>query len=600
MTINKKNNENIIAIIISLFVFTYLLFRALNIPIVHDEAATFFYYIQSGKFLPYNAHWDANNHFLNSFLSFISYRILGNSELIIRLPNLISFLIFAFYSFKISSLLTNKSIRWIFFLSLIFAHNFIEYFALSRGYGLSMAFLLAAIWQLFKVIKNSKITDIILTLVFINLAVLANLTLITSMIIIIGIITLNLIINKKSNIASTIISISIFGITPFIFFTKLLFDYKKFGLLYYGNHDGFIDNTLSSIIYLLFNSEQLILIYIIISVFIIFSIRLIIINRQKSIKAILNNKIFVFSALLYLNIVAISILGIVADINYPEDRTAIYLFPFFIGSFLFILDDFTKNSQNKISKYLAIPLLIFPLHFIANMNISYSSFWKNERIESSFVEKVKFETNNKNKQATIGGSHIRVLCWAYNNYKLGGKLNQVQRSIYPEYYSDYQIVDTNDYTGWRKYYHEIAFDEYSKLSLLKRNSSKSKIIYKSTEKSSKNTKDEYYNICKMKVDSLTDKVLIANISFTIESITEPFNTRLILSVNSENNENNQYDYIALNWKQLKWDKAHNTFKGSFIINKLNDKKTHLGIYLWNIDKSEFSISNIETEIGVLD
>ena len=78
-----------IFLLLSLLIWIYLWLRAFFIPITYDEAATFYHYIHFGRFLPFIAHWDANNHFLNSALSIISYRLLGSSELALRLPNLI-------------------------------------------------------------------------------------------------------------------------------------------------------------------------------------------------------------------------------------------------------------------------------------------------------------------------------------------------------------------------------------------------------------------------------------------------------------------------------------------------------------------------------
>ena len=55
----------------------YTALRAIHVPPIHDEAATFFFYIQRGSFLPFEAHWDAANHILNTGLATLSYNLLG-------------------------------------------------------------------------------------------------------------------------------------------------------------------------------------------------------------------------------------------------------------------------------------------------------------------------------------------------------------------------------------------------------------------------------------------------------------------------------------------------------------------------------------------
>lgn len=64
------------------------LIRTLYIPLVNDEIATFHYYIQTADLLPYRAHWDVNNHFVNSAITKLEYKIFGLSLLTMRLGNL--------------------------------------------------------------------------------------------------------------------------------------------------------------------------------------------------------------------------------------------------------------------------------------------------------------------------------------------------------------------------------------------------------------------------------------------------------------------------------------------------------------------------------
>ena len=44
----------------------YVVLRAALVPWVHDECASLFWFVERGEFLPWKAHWDANNHVLSS------------------------------------------------------------------------------------------------------------------------------------------------------------------------------------------------------------------------------------------------------------------------------------------------------------------------------------------------------------------------------------------------------------------------------------------------------------------------------------------------------------------------------------------------------
>ena len=120
--------------------FVFILLRAALVPITHDEAATFLHYIQRGEFFPYFAHWDANNHPLNSFLSIITYRCLGSELVWLRLPNALSFILFAYYAYKLLKELNSRLTFTFGYVAILTAWMPFEFFAQCRGYGLSLAF----------------------------------------------------------------------------------------------------------------------------------------------------------------------------------------------------------------------------------------------------------------------------------------------------------------------------------------------------------------------------------------------------------------------------------------------------------------------------
>src|ERR1035438_356265 len=173
-------SETRIYICLALFLWIYLWLRAIFIPIAHDEVATFFYYVHTGKFFPFFSHWDTNNHYLNSALTWISYHLFGSSPLAFRIPNLLFAPVFFYFCYRIASVLQHPLLRWTFILSLCLAHSFLEFFAISRGYGISMALFLGAAWFLIKFIRTNAPRHIGFCLLFILLGTYANLALINS------------------------------------------------------------------------------------------------------------------------------------------------------------------------------------------------------------------------------------------------------------------------------------------------------------------------------------------------------------------------------------------------------------------------------------
>jgi hypothetical protein len=64
------------------------------------------------NFLPSVALWDANNHLLNSALGGLAYRLFGPEPLFIRLPNVLGFLVYAFYLHLITGRIGSTAIRF--------------------------------------------------------------------------------------------------------------------------------------------------------------------------------------------------------------------------------------------------------------------------------------------------------------------------------------------------------------------------------------------------------------------------------------------------------------------------------------------------------
>ena len=257
-----KNRDKIIFIIVSGIVWIYLLLRAYYVPIVHDEAATFYYYIQTRDFLPFIAHPDANNHILNSALSCLFYIITGSSKLSLRLANLIFFPVYAYYIYKISCEIKSGIIKWSFLIILLFTHNFIEFFGISRGYGMSMGLLTGMIYYLISFQKNNQLKNMTLCLVFGILAVTANLSLLTSFLIVFILLVTGQILNinnlKTEFKKKSFILITFLGILSIGFFTFYMNYMKKHGLLYYGRLDGLWEVTIKYFAALLTDSQSLI------------------------------------------------------------------------------------------------------------------------------------------------------------------------------------------------------------------------------------------------------------------------------------------------------------------------------------------------------
>ena len=598
-----NKTEKIFFLVLSVVLWLYLCLKAVFVPFVHDEVATFFYYVQSGKFLPFIAHTYTNNHFLNSALSALFYKLFGSSEFVLRLANLLSFPVFALFCYKISLHLRSVIARWSFILLLFLTNNFIEFFAISRGYGISMAFIFASVYYLICLLKTHKLKHYVFCLLSGIFAVYANLTLLPTFFIIKIIIILNLIYSLKSagnkNIAKIFIII-IFGIFPLLFFSYYDFHLRAIGGLVNGSLNGFFDVTIKSISALLTNSSSLIFPYLFIAVFIVFTIYFFILYfRKLNLRLLLNSEI-VFYVLLTGNIIASIILAKAFRVNYPEDRTGIYLFPFFIGSLTFLADSIYFKIKNKFILLIFLPFIFFTLHFFINLNLTQFAEYIEERIPKRYFSYIHRQNHKGDYPPSIGGYQMTLFCWTYMNYRSDGNSGIVNYWNYPDSVCDYQIADTNKYIpDWKKYYRQIDYDSHSELSLLQRKHFLQKsLFYHCNTSSNGNRSDEFLGFYSVPADSLINKSLFLGFKFTVRSAAVPFHSWIVVEVRNKENHSIIYTYISLNWLKLHYNGEHDNLVNEIVIKRIPQNADKVMAYFWNSDKIPYNL-NGQCEIYTL-
>lgn len=147
MTSTTANRANLIAALALGIAGTgFLLFRAQTLSFTHDEALTYLHAIRPGigRLLGFG-YPNANNHLLNSALGWCSYRMFGNAEWALRLPNVLAFAVFVFAAYRMMSRRLRPALV-VPGLLLVVCNPFqLDFFALCRGYGMALAFTMLAL-----------------------------------------------------------------------------------------------------------------------------------------------------------------------------------------------------------------------------------------------------------------------------------------------------------------------------------------------------------------------------------------------------------------------------------------------------------------------
>jgi hypothetical protein len=141
--------------------FAFALVRAVRLPLTYDEAASYMRYIDS----TFPSEFDPNllsvfnfevatNHFLNTLLTKICWAVAGGSEVVLRVPNLAAYAMFLVCSLAILRRIRHPVVAFAGFLLLNLNPYVLDFFTLSRGYGLSLGFLMGAILFLLRCLER--------------------------------------------------------------------------------------------------------------------------------------------------------------------------------------------------------------------------------------------------------------------------------------------------------------------------------------------------------------------------------------------------------------------------------------------------------------
>ncbi|OLE96933.1 MAG: hypothetical protein AUG75_14310, partial [Cyanobacteria bacterium 13_1_20CM_4_61_6] len=136
--------ERLLAIAFALARTAVCAWRAAHQSIAHDEAISYLRFIHG----PWSSLWsryDAANHVLYSFLAKVSVTVFGLSELTLRLPSVLAGFFFMWGIFRVLESCESRRIRWIAYIGIGLHPLLMDFSIAARGYGLGIALLVWAI-----------------------------------------------------------------------------------------------------------------------------------------------------------------------------------------------------------------------------------------------------------------------------------------------------------------------------------------------------------------------------------------------------------------------------------------------------------------------
>lgn len=551
-----------------IFLWVYLMVRSYTVFFITDEIETKWAYMVKWNPLPYMGYIDANNHFLNSFLGGLFYRIFNSDAAwIIRLPNILAFPLFFWSVCRLAPFFKQRIHFYALLASLVGSAFIIEYFALARGYGLSIAFFMAGLQFLLHYFRKEKTTACIGSILCLILAVYSNMSLVPLVLLAFAYLGLHLVIKKEF----TRLTMVVIGLAPVLYAIQYAFHLKEIGKLYYGGEEGFFVNTVHSLSQYLWNVGHpfldvfLSLIFLGIGATLLFNLK-----KHRS----LFHSGFVLQAFCLAAVANILAQHYILGVKFPEDRAAIYLVLLFFGALFFSLDYW----QKKWPSYLLIAIAIG--HFVYDFNFSKSKFFYYEHFDEELISSIPDEVLGT--PATTGARF-----WKMDNERM----RQCNLNSFA-FQNTYRDIDTlQDYIistdiirpDLKQKYHVKYQDPISKLTLYERDTFLKRQLIK-TDAIFLDDNKEFFDFVNMPLEG----PLLLRITGTLYDITDQ--TSFPIVVSTENTVRQEVDiYDGLNFlESCTVNERHEIeVDMSFAVGKNNGANLFKS-YIWNPQKMHVS------------
>jgi hypothetical protein len=342
-----KRFNQIAFIAVILIAFVLILLKAIHLPVVNDETPTPTYYIHCTlwQIMMYPDHWP-NNHILNTLFTKLFVYLFGNEQLVIRMPNMLFFLVYAVGIFRINRIMLGYDSVFFIPATLLFISNpyFLDFFVLCRGYGISCALTALSSSYLITGFHKSKHREIWIAWVLAMLASYANFTALVFWFAVCGMVLFYFFMNKKNKPGFLIRQILVLGVLVILYLGLIanpLIKMHSSNEFQYWTSKGFYWDTIYPFIeysrngsHLILNpSSHLIATFIFLSLtgnvlFIMHQFR-----KSGFIAANLRHPVFVATLLIlttvFINIFQCKVFGT----PNLHGRTALFLYPLFIASF---------------------------------------------------------------------------------------------------------------------------------------------------------------------------------------------------------------------------------------------------------------------------
>jgi hypothetical protein len=585
--LNKR--FSIIFLVTSLLAFVILVLRAKMVPFTHDETATFYYYIQNGHYMPFNAHLDTNNHVLNSMFAHWCYQLFGSSKFALRIPNLIFFVIMIFGLFKINTHLRSDQAKLVLLFGFVVSYNWFTFFSVARGYGLSFGSFVMAIACLLDYFKDHKLKHIVFLGFWMQLAMAASLIMMPVFCIMLGLIVLYQLTANKffsfGNLLNLLINAAL--IFYWVKFSSFL---KEQNGLTHGAGESYWNVTFVTLIYMVTGSYSHLLQAVLVGISCLLLLMGVysIVKTRPRLKTYLSEPHFWFLSLFVFELIGIWLMKKLMGVNYPEDRTSLFFYATLIFYCVFLIE---KNNGVLLNSFALVFCVSLFVHFAYKLNFRKHELYIYDTFPDRFYKKLIDEQKNYKLPITIGGHRCREFIYGFMNYRSDGALNAMDPPELLHMNADYLVAKAGEKPFYDRYYAELDSEPDWNFRLLKRRTpieNKLQIELKDKHVTGNNEFYEFMNDTSNSIFPNKNPIRV-DFTFKVAKAPVPFRAWLVVQIDSLNGKLFCFKRSALNW--IKKDYTNDKeYTYSVITPSLPNRFKCFKVFLWNINQEEIDVN----------
>lgn len=376
-----------IALILFGFLLFVVIYKAIHIPITHDEKSASVYYpnFTVWQIMMYPDNWPSN-HILNSLAIKASEAVFGISPWSVRLHSVLAFVFF----FGIMYLLASRYFKssWLLYcvpFFIMFCNPFlIDFYSLARGYGLSNALMAASVLSLLMFCNSGRWQWHYITIILAMLAAYANFTLLIYWLAVQILLVALVFIKPPGTSGKTLLHLTLTFVLAIAFLALCytpLYKMQSTNQFVYWSKDSFFNDTMVDQIsrfryglkYFGIPAEYVAVV--VIGLLVTTGIYLFTLLKNGGL-AMVTNPLFIVFCLLALVFIVNMVQVVCLGTPYLTTRTALSYYVLFAFVLMFAIGE--AANANNVFRNFAVPvvLVLFTLHIIRTVNLKWVNEWR--------------------------------------------------------------------------------------------------------------------------------------------------------------------------------------------------------------------------------